>query len=1475
MAQSQPVPNSAPSAPSIVETSSSSVGAVSVSWIPSTDDTTPAASIRYQVHAALAPGFVASVDTLKFDGVGVAAATVSTGLTPGARYYFRVVATDQANATANSAEMSVFVADTTATLVPGVRTISLAPEQVAAVTADTVQLRAGTTPPSVGQFIASAEGSGFLRAVTGVNGTTLQTRPAALNEVISDVRFGSSVALPAFSTGTSTQILGSAGTLTAATSARGSELHWPAHGLRLLNSSPPPTAGSSQRILSAAPQKSDFVAPQSIGNRSSIDVSPQFADSNGRFATVLAPSLVGILTGARDGFDINVRIDRDDKTFFGLQRIPLALCDVRLSENDLPANIAVGSLTATSTEILANLGNYEAMRAGRARISVNATGLAARSEPYRLKVRLYVGEASKKCSEARGWAEELDVEVRVIVATTPNFPRGESKLLDFKGGFSVKNATNYTFDPILESEFDLSLRRPRSARVAVKGRAELSQILTVTATGAARLDQTVELIEKREFIKVFFAGPVPVVVVGTFIVDMRLEGEVTGAMTASETLSYSLEDISASVRYENGQWLTSAAARPVQTLKLTGEANAQARLTLTLLPRLSVSVYDVATARLVLAPFVEAQAGIQGSVQAQFADGTSLLDADAWLDKAEVAVGMDAFLMADLGMFDKTFLTWPEAANPNDYRSFHRLAGVIPRTLIVGIPKLTATADFAARHPTEPYAVLFRGQAVDVPNPFLPVWGPASFLPFRTWFDPKVVAVNGSGYGLLDRLPGDASGDFWIRFTKPGSYKVRLSGHSAMGPWARQISDVSIQLTDTNGNGVPDELEVRDPVFAVGVDFASCTAPEVGSVMTCTLTGKNLPTSSRFSATNCSPSPMQAVAGGTTTARVFTCTPQSSGVSVVVSYTVPGFGGQLPNVPTLAATLPVGIASFVATGSMRDTRVGHTATRLNDGRVLVTGGDSSANTASYLRSAEIYSPSSGSFTPTRDMLSPRGGHTATLLRDGRVLITGGLSEYVTNRTLSSAEIYDPQTGEFRATGGMKAKRVWHTAVPLDDGRVLIAGGFDNQIPVFGTYLKSAEVFDPSTGTFTLIKDMSVPRIWFSATKLLNGKVLIAAGSDGYDRWTNVAEVFDPSSLSFAPVGRLATPRWITQTAVLANGQVLFPGGNVPGDVGTRSTEVYSPLTESFALTGDMTSVRGGASVTVLRNGNVLVAGGFDAPRFLTTAELYDSQTGSFGRVAGPMLSARYNNSATMLVDGRVLLVGGLGTAAQALSTAEIYSDTQPGLRSSLFDEFDGLSANNLLWTETVASIWPESKVTVQGGSVFFGAGSRLDTFGKSHLCGSKIVVEAVMGQRETGITLLDIGNLDPVSRWGTNFISMSNTAYRGWGLHLNTGANGSRYAPMRAPLTGGTFEVAEQTIVARTGRHLTAMLAYRLTLEGSAITVERGTSFTSLTERMSTSLANTTTGRSFALVLSTGAREYSPGQFDLVRASTEGPCRNP
>jgi hypothetical protein len=250
------------------------------------------------------------------------------------------------------------------------------------------------------------------------------------------------------------------------------------------------------------------------------------------------------------------------------------------------------------------------------------------------------------------------------------------------------------------------------------------------------------------------------------------------------------------------------------------------------------------------------------------------------------------------------------------------------------------------------------------------------------------------------------------------------------------------------------------------------------------------------------------------------------------------------------------------------------------------------------------------------MTTPRAGHAATLLSDGRVLISGGQIESDSGfSTLASAELFDPATGRFSPTGSMTVGRFNHTATVLHNGQVLITGGGgppgigNSPSPVSSPGLASAELYDPTKGTFTATGSMSGARYWHTATLLSNGRVLITGGGDG-TRPLASAELYDPATATFASTGSMAAARYLQTATQLANGLVLVAGGYADGVGSLASTELYDAQTATFRPAGSMTETRFEDTATLLNDGRILiVAGGStdesidDAPR-LATAELY-------------------------------------------------------------------------------------------------------------------------------------------------------------------------------------------------------------------------------------------------------------------------------
>ena len=256
---------------------------------------------------------------------------------------------------------------------------------------------------------------------------------------------------------------------------------------------------------------------------------------------------------------------------------------------------------------------------------------------------------------------------------------------------------------------------------------------------------------------------------------------------------------------------------------------------------------------------------------------------------------------------------------------------------------------------------------------------------------------------------------------------------------------------------------------------------------------------------------------------------------------------------------------------MTSPRYAHTATLLLDGRVLITGGDDMFRHP--IASAELYDPKTGTFSPTGSMKAARSFHVATLLADGRVLVTGGSPfgmHAAAGHFLTTAEVYDPKTGKFSPTGSMATERASHTATMLADGRVLITGGAASTASDAGSLSQaSAELYDPKTGTFSPTGSMSVARTFQEATLLADGRVLVTGGSAdgwGYDgHYYAEAEIYDPKTGTFTATGPMADTLVSHTATLLPDGRVLIAGG-YDGVTDLTTAELYDPKTGTFSLT---------------------------------------------------------------------------------------------------------------------------------------------------------------------------------------------------------------------------------------------------------------------------------------------------------------------
>ncbi|MDI1241809.1 MAG: kelch repeat-containing protein [bacterium] len=325
----------------------------------------------------------------------------------------------------------------------------------------------------------------------------------------------------------------------------------------------------------------------------------------------------------------------------------------------------------------------------------------------------------------------------------------------------------------------------------------------------------------------------------------------------------------------------------------------------------------------------------------------------------------------------------------------------------------------------------------------------------------------------------------------------------------------------------------------------------------------------------------------------------------------------------------------------------------------------------------------GSISRIAGMTTRRSVHTATLLQNGTVLIAGG---YIGgDGNTSTAEVFDPGTNSFAAVAGMAVERSSHTATLLPNGKVLIVGGFNGQ------YLDTTEIYDPETKRFSKVGRLLSPRSGHVATALKNGKILIAGGVGTGWTFLKSAEIYDPATNRSTAVADMSVPRESHTATVLNDGRVLITGGHRDRRsqmVVYTSTEIFDPETSRFVPSGELTIKRHKHEAVRLSDGRVLILGGSDerdGDGAYNNAEVYSPADRTFAAVKNNMNTSRYKLQGTgiLLADGRVLVAGGA-------RRAEVFD---PATNSFSYAEGD-LESTRLFATATLLS---DGSVLITGG----------------------------------------------------------------------------------------------------------------------------------------------------------------------------------
>ncbi len=353
---------------------------------------------------------------------------------------------------------------------------------------------------------------------------------------------------------------------------------------------------------------------------------------------------------------------------------------------------------------------------------------------------------------------------------------------------------------------------------------------------------------------------------------------------------------------------------------------------------------------------------------------------------------------------------------------------------------------------------------------------------------------------------------------------------------------------------------------------------------------------------------------------------------------------------------PLSAQTFTPANPMNLDRANHTATLLGNGAVLVTGGD--VITGGQTNTAEIYDPESGTWRYSRSLMNvARSTHSATRLLDGRVLITGGTNPHAVNST----EIFDPATEQFTPGASMSVRRATSEAVRLNDGRVMtIAGRCDN---CGGFVTNTVEIFTPGLGTWSPAAPLPVALTNHRAVLLPDGRVLVAGGYDGFTPITySGVYIYHPLVNSWQTMTPLSLPRMNHTATLLQDGRILIAGGGPAATFsGHTQVEIYDP--SGSGGSGQTTPASPVAvpryihTATLLQDGKVLLVGGQNGAGSIAQAELYNYASGAWTAPAS-LAESRVTHTATLLPSGRVLISGGYqvvgGHITSRLASAEIF-----------------------------------------------------------------------------------------------------------------------------------------------------------------------------------------------------------------------------
>ena len=320
-----------------------------------------------------------------------------------------------------------------------------------------------------------------------------------------------------------------------------------------------------------------------------------------------------------------------------------------------------------------------------------------------------------------------------------------------------------------------------------------------------------------------------------------------------------------------------------------------------------------------------------------------------------------------------------------------------------------------------------------------------------------------------------------------------------------------------------------------------------------------------------------------------------------------------------------GFAEWVATDPLLQGHTGHVAVKLDNGDVLIIGGNGS-------RTCQIFDHVTETWSYADSLNIGRQDFTAVLLNDGRVIVIGGGVPYSLGH--GTCEIYDPTTDTWSMTDTLNTTRGYARAVVLDDGRVFVTGGLDIM-----TLISACEIYDPVTEIWTPTAQQPEPQWGHDMCILEDGRVLSVGGFRDFGSNLAGCHIFDPSTEAWITTNPLNYRRWKLSAVKLITGDVLVVGGQDNYFVNIPQCELYNAGAGTWSLTtNNIDPARIGHTCTKLPNPDprVMLIGGEGA---LSDCEFYHAYAGLW-EDTDALNPGRGHHTATVLDNGNILVVGG-------------------------------------------------------------------------------------------------------------------------------------------------------------------------------------------------------------------------------------------